>query len=316
MPVADGEGIALTAGREELFLLDAGGAVRWRAERVGLRDVAPALTDELVVAATDDGVVAYDRATGRQRWETALGGERANTPVVVGAKAVVTTWEGSLVAIDLSDGVISWRTMLGGAALGPASSSPEAGTTAVATFDSEGVAGAVAVDAVSGRQQWSVSLPAGGVSAPAIVSAANTVVVVAADAAAHGLSLDDGSERWRRAIEGAGSPEVPPLPLPDGTVLVGHRRGGMALIDARDGTVRWDASSNSAAVRGGPAGPGPHGWFSMPLHNGTVLFAGPDDVEQQHAPALATGVAVGPGGLLLLSTGQGDDNGLFALTGW
>ena len=110
---------------------------------------------------------------------------------------------------------------------------------------------------------------------------------------------------------------MPPLPAPDGAVLVGHRLGGMALLDARTGSLRWDASSRTVAVRGGPAGPGPNGWFVLPLHDGTVLFAGPDrPVDQKRPPALVTGVAVGPGGLLLIGTGQGDENGLLAVTGW
>jgi outer membrane protein assembly factor BamB len=316
MPAADGDGIALTTGHEQLFLLDGAGAVRWHADRVGLRDVAPALTSDAVLAATDDGLASYDRATGKRRWEASLG-ERANTPVIVPGKAVVTTWEGSLVAFDLADGSVRWRTKLGGDALGPAATVAAGGGVVVASFDSGAKAGVVAVDAGSGRVRWNVPVPAGAVSAPAVVPAANMVVLVAADVAAHGLSLDDGSERWRQPTEGAGSPEVPPLAAPGGDVLVGHRLGGMALLDARTGSERWRASSRTVAVRGSPAGPGPNGWFVLPLHDGTVLFAGPDrSVEQKEPPGLVTGVAAGPGGALLIGTGQGDENGLLAVTGW
>ena len=315
MPAADDDGIALTAGHEEMFLLDGAGAVRWKADLVGLRDVPPALTPDEVLAATDDGVVAYDRATGKRRWEANLG-ERANTPLVQAGRAVVTTWEGSLVSLDLADGRVVWRTRLGGDALGPAAGAPGA-STVVASFDSGAAAGVVAVDAGSGRLRWNVPVPAGAVSAPAVVPDAGMVVLVAADVAAHGLSLDDGSERWRQPLEGAGSPEVPPLAAGGGTVLVAHRLGGMALLDARTGSMRWYASSDTVAVRGSPAGPGPAGWFALPLHDGTVLFAGPDrPVEQKEPPALVTGVAIGPRGLLLIGTGQGDENGLLAVTGW
>jgi len=317
MPVADGRNIALTAGHEDVVLLDGKGNVQWQAERVGVRDVAPALTADLVIAATDDGVVAYDRGSGKKRWEATLG-ERANTPVVVGPTAVVTTWEGSLVGIDAGTGRVSWRMALGGDALGPPAAGPASAGIAIATFDSGDVAGVVAVEPASGRLRWRVPLAPGAVSAPAVVADAHTVVLVGSDVAAHGLSLDDGSERWRRPLDGAGSPEVPPLPQPDGKVLIAHRLGGIALVDGRDGTVAWTArSEDDVAVRGGPAGPGPKGWFVLPLNGGSVLLGGPDrPTDQRAVPGLTTGVAVGPGGLLLVATGQGSANGLYAYEGW
>ena len=313
MPAADPAAVAVTHGRQHLVLLDGAGKVRWQADRIGLRDVAPLLTADLVVAATDDGVAAYDRDGGRLRWEARLG-ERANTPVVSGGRVVVTTWEGSLVALELGDGKVAWRAKLGGDALGPAAA---AGSTVVATFDTGRVAGAVAVDAATGRQRWAVSLVAGGVSAPAIAPGAGVVLAVAGDVAVHGLSLADGSERWRREVEGAGSPEVPPLPLPDGTVLAAHRQGGVVLFDPGDGAVRWQASSDGAAVRGGPAGPGPGGWFALPLDDGRLFLAWGEAVtDLRDPPGLVSGVAAGPGGSLLVATGQGKANSLTAVTGW
>lgn len=313
MPAADASGIVLTTARQRLVMLDAAGKVRWQADHASLRDVAPLLTADTVVAATEEGVVAYDRANGRVRWETRLG-ERANTPVAAAGRVAVSTWEGSLVALDLSDGRLAWRTKLGGPSLGPAASG---GAAVVATFDSGRMAGALAVDATSGRQRWSVPLPAGGVSAPA-VAAGDTVVVVAGDVAVHGLSLEDGSTRWRNEAKGAGSPEVPPLPLPDGTVVAAHRQGGFLAIRAGDGEPLWLATSTGASVRGGPAGPGPLGWFALPLDDGRMFLAHPPGVKDVRTPpdGLVTGVAAGPGGLLLISTGQGEANFLTAMSGW
>ncbi len=319
IPASDSSEIALTTEHQLTVLLDAKGAVRWRVERP-VRDVAPALTADSVLVPTEKGLLALDRATGRERWTATLD-DRTNTPVVVGGvggRAVVTTWKGLLAGIDLADGSVAWRTPLGGASLGPAAVS---GSTAVATFDTGHVAGAVAVDAATGRQRWAVALPPDGTSAPAIVAGPDgrgaTVVVVAADVAAHGLALDNGAERWRTPIEGAGSPEVPPLPQADGTVVASHRQGGMALLDAADGRVRWEARSDSAAIRGGPAGPGPNGWFALPLFDGRLLLGGADRrADVREPPSLANGVAMGPGGLLLVATAQGKDNRLSAVKGW
>ncbi len=313
MPASDGREVALTSARSHITLLDGAGKVRWQVDHPSLRDVAPTLTADAVLVPTEEGLVAFDRAGGRRRWEAAVG-ERVNTPLVAGTRAVATTWEGTLVAVDLADGRVAWRTPLGGASFGPAA---VAGPTAVvATFDTGRAAGAVAVDVATGRPRWTVPLPPDGVSAPAV--SGETVVVVAGDISAHGLALADGATRWRQRLKGSGSPEVPPLPQPDGSVLVAHRQGGVALVDGRDGTVRWEASApDSAAVRGAPVGPGPNGWFALPLDDGQVLMAGPDrEADVRDPPGFVPGVAAGPGGVLLVARSQGTDNGLDALSGW
>lgn len=313
MPAADGREVALTSTRSRVTLLDGGGKERWSVEHPSVREVAPTLTADAVLVPTETGLVAFDRAGGRRRWEAAVG-ERVNTPVVAGARVVATTWEGSLVAVDLADGRAAWRVPLGGESFGPAAVAGPA--TVVATFDSGRAAGAVAVDVATGRARWTVPLPPNGVSAPAI--SGDTVVVVAGDISAHGLAVADGAPRWRQRLKGSGSPEVPPLPLDDGTVLVAHRQGGVALLDAAGGEPRWEASApDSAAVRGGPVGPGPNGWFALPLDDGQVLLAGPDrEPDVRDPPGFVPGVAAGPGGVLLVARSQGADNGLDALRGW
>jgi outer membrane protein assembly factor BamB len=149
MPSADGAGVALTSGHQHLVLLDAGGTVQWAVERPGLREVAPLLGSDTVVAATDAGVVAYQRATGRLRWEAALG-ERANTPVLAQGRAVVTTWEGSIVALDMATGRVAWRERLGGDALAPAAAASAGGDVVVASFDTGRSAGVTGFDVASG----------------------------------------------------------------------------------------------------------------------------------------------------------------------
>jgi outer membrane protein assembly factor BamB len=327
MPSADDEAVAATYGHLRLVLLGLDGDVRWEAERVGLRDVAPALTGDVVVAATEDGLMAVDRETGRVRWDTKVG-ERANSPVVVGRRAVVSTWEGSLMAFDLDDGRVAWRSELPGPAIGPAATD---GETVVATWETEtaDAAGAVAVDGADGRRRWSVPLVPGGVGGPAVVAlpereggadgegagdaSRSVVVLVAGDIAAHGLDLSDGRERWRADSEGRGSPEVPPLALDDGEVLVAHRLAGLFLADADTGAVRWGGKTDGVAVRGGPAGLGPDGPFAFPIDDGRLLVAGPTVVPSQFdLPGRVSGVAVEPGGLLLVATREARANHLVA----
>src|SRR5207237_10303091 len=115
---ADRAGSAVAVGAAFLVALDPAGHPRWSIQRLGLRDVAPTLLPEAVLAATDDGVLAADRATGRLRWVTGLG-DRASTAVVAGDMAVITLWEGALVGVRLADGGVAWRVPLPGLAIGP-----------------------------------------------------------------------------------------------------------------------------------------------------------------------------------------------------
>lgn len=299
LPAADDMEIAFTYGHQHLVLLDAQGRRRWQAGRLGLRDVAPRLGTDVVVAATDDGLAGFGRSGGAPLWDTPVKG-RANTPVLAGGLAVTTTWEGAAVAVSVADGKVAWTVALPGPALGPPATD---GTTVVMTWDrvDRRSGGAVALDAATGRQRWAVPLPGGGISAPA-VTAGGLVVTVAGDLAAHALDLSSGAKRWRTPVEGAGSPEVPPLAVDAQSVLVAHRLGGLDLLDAASGRRSWQVATDGAAVRGGPV-MGPAGSYALALDDGRVLLAGPKrDTELVRPPAgRVSGLAVGPGGWLVAS---------------
>jgi outer membrane protein assembly factor BamB len=351
MPAADGYEVAFTSALSRLILVGDDGRPRWVAEHRQLRDTAPRFAGDLLVAATESGLAAFDRATGATRWTAQLG-ERANTPTA-GPVLVASTWDDSMFGVDAGTGATLWRVALPGAALGPAGLGP--GGVAVTTWasDDQTAAGAVAVEAVSGRQLWSVLLPAGGVSAPAVVALPgpavaptaakrahagaggaasptdaggsagagagdHVVVVVAGDVAAHGLALATGQERWATPLDGSGAPEVVPLPVGEGKVLAAHRLGGMALLSAADGRVEWTAGGDAAAVRGAPAGPGPGGRFAFPLDDGRVLLAGPGrPTSLVRPPGRASGVTVaGPHQLLAVATREAPANALVAFSGW
>lgn len=319
MPGTDDAGVAVTFGHSHAVLLDGAGQVRWTVDRARLRDVAPRLTSDAVLVATEDGLVAFDRTTGALRWATPLG-ERANTPAVAGGAAVVSTWEGSLVGVDLATGTVRWRTPLAGPALGPAVAAGDAIVVSWEADHGDG-AGVVAVDAATGRQRWATAVPAGGVSAPGVVTSpgagGTNVVVAAGDMAAHALAADSGAERWRVDLGGAGSPEDAPIDAGGGVALVADRLGGMALLAAADGRSQWQVTSDGAAVRGGPAGPGPAGGYALPLEDGRLLLAGPGrPTTLADPPGRVSGVAVGPGGKLVMGVREAVDNDLTAFTGW
>ena len=313
IPGADAHDVAVTYGHHALVLLDAAGRERWQAARLGLRDVAPRLTDELVVAATDEGLAAFRRTDGAQVWDTPVGG-RANMPVVVGGLAVTSTWEGELVAVDLALGTVGWRVVLPGPALGPPATD---GTAVVVSWDRSGErsGGVVAVEAATGRQRWAVAVPGGGVSAPA-VTPGGAVVVVGGDLAARALALASGQQRWRSELEGAGSPEVPPAPVGERSVLVAHRLGGLDLLSSGDGRREWRLTTDGAAVRGGPV-VGPDGTFAFPLDDGRLVLAGPGrETEFRQAPSRISGLVAGPAGLLVAASRGAPVNTVQATPDW
>jgi len=314
MPVADATGAAATYGHQFLVLFGPDGAVRWEAHRLGVREETPLLTPDLVVAPADDGLVAVERPTGHIRWDTRLG-DAASTPVLAGRFVLTCANGGGLVAVDVDTGAVAWRVHLGGRAEGPPATD---GGTAVATWEpAEGSrAGATAVDVATGRERWTVPLRAGGVSGAAVAHAAGSgafVVAVDDDLAAKALELGSGRTLWAARVGGAGSPELPPLAMAGGRVLVADRLGGLTLLDDRGHRV-WSSPPAGAATRGGLVGPALGGRYVLPLYSGRVLLAGPGRRRQGFTPpgGLVNGVALAPDGVVLVSTAQGRDNQLVA----
>jgi outer membrane protein assembly factor BamB len=313
MPAADEREVAFTYGHDHLVLLDAKGKALWEAVRLGLRDVAPRLTADLILAATDDGVAAFRRTDGSKVWDVTLGG-RPNTPVVVGRLVVTSTWEGQVVGLAVADGRVAWKAPLPGGTQGPPASD---GAAVAVTWqrDDHSAAGATAFDGATGRVRWTVPVEPGGVGGPA-VTPDGALVFVGGDLAAHALALADGKERWRTALGGAGSPEVPPVAVGADAVLVAHRLGGLDLLETATGRRRWQTATDGIAVRGGPA-VGPRGTFAFPLDDGRMVLAGPDrEPETRQAPNRISGLVAGPDGLLVAGTRGATVNSVEATRDW
>ena len=118
MPAGDQSNVTATYGHLRLVLFSPAGSVQWQAERLGLREEAPLLLPDVVVAPADDGLVAVDRVSGHIRWDTRFGEESA-TPVRVGGLVVTCTAEGSMLGLDITTGRVMGRVALGGGAEGP-----------------------------------------------------------------------------------------------------------------------------------------------------------------------------------------------------
>jgi outer membrane protein assembly factor BamB len=293
MPAAARGVVAATYGHSVLVALDARtGRPRWRASRIGLRDVAPTIDGDRILAATDNGVVALAEADGRVLWDRTLG-ERPSSPLVVDGAVVVTTWEGRLVALD------RWALDLAGPSLGP----PAAGlNVVVAAWDT----GVVAVDAATGAVRWRHEFGSPGTSAPVVV--AGLAVVVAGDGAAHAYDLVSGREHWSQPMHGAGSPEAPPAAAA-GLVAIADRSGYLVVLDAASGRRRWNADGDAAVERGGPAFAGDA--VALPLDDGRLLVASRHGRTLTNPEGRVSGVAAA--GRLFVATREGTANGLTGL---
>jgi outer membrane protein assembly factor BamB len=303
MPATDDRAAAFTYGHLRLVLLDPGGRQTWETERLGLRDVAPLLLVDRVVAATDTGSAAFDRVTGRVLWNVDLG-DRTNTPVLASEGVLaVTTWDGRLLLLEASTGAVRHSIALPGAVLGPAAG---AEGVAVAAWDDGLEAGVVAVDTSTGAMRWQQPVGADGVSSPSI--AGSNAVVVTGDAEVVSFALRDGRRTWTRRTSGAGSPEVPPYA--GNELIVADRLGGLLGLAPNNGRVLWRQQGRGAAVRGGPAAT--DGVVVMPTDDGRVVLRTRNGVSVLDPPGRVSGVAAGPDDLVLVATRDADQNELIA----
>jgi outer membrane protein assembly factor BamB len=313
MPAADERSVVATYGHHGLVLVSPAGAVQWQVERDRLRDVAPALGAEIIVAAEEGGVVAFDRATGALRWAASLGEERPTAPVLTTDLVVVLTWEGHAVAFGRADGRERWRvTLPGGAMATPAADD----TTVVAMWQAEsavGAAGVVGLDARTGATKWAKAIAPGGVGGPALVSTGGRglVVLIGGDLRVHALDVSDGTDRWIvDTAGGAGSPEVPPV-ADGGDVIVADRLTGLTRLALADGARRWAVSGPGAVVRGGPVVL-PKGRVALPIDAGGLLITAAGRSPRLYASDGRVSGLARAGDLLVVSTREGDANSMSA----
>ncbi|MBV9255021.1 MAG: PQQ-binding-like beta-propeller repeat protein [Actinobacteria bacterium] len=303
MPAADGGGVASVLNHGEVVLLDARGHRKWEVTPgMNLNDTAPLLEHDAVFVASDDGLVALDRATGATKWATNLGDTGA-TPARAGHLLVTTTWSKRMAAVDADTGAVAWALDLPGQLYDPPS---VVDGLALATWDDGAYAALVAVDVATGALRWSCALPGGGVGAPAI--AGDTASVVAGDSMAYAVDVHAGRPRWHAEMPGPGSPEVAPVMLAGGRVALADRDGDLKVVDIAYGREAWAVRGVGVAFRGGPVALGPD-TVALPVDDGRVLIAQGGKVADVLDPSgLVPGVATSGDGRLVMATREGEPN--------
>jgi len=230
-PVAD-DGVAYLAGdvRVEARRVGSGDRV-WAVDPGGSVDTSPVLGCGAVFVATLNETVAYDRGDGTELWRAdGPGGGRGGpgSPALVDDTLYVPG--SGLAALDAESGRERWSASASHSIHGVAvADRPYAGT------GSNG-GGGVAAFTASGETWWETTDGVGPVYAtPAVAD--GTVYAASKDGRLAALDADDGSVRWRRALDDA---VYQPPAVAGGTVVVGAGNGTRArAFDATTGAERW-----------------------------------------------------------------------------
>lgn len=275
---------------------------RWRVDLGGLPVGGVAVSGEVVLTATADGVVtAVDAPSGIPRWRF-LSEQPPSAPLAAGAGVVVLattapTGGGLVFAVDLRTGQERWRVL-----------TPEVVTEAAA-IDDQGVhlaqGDVTSHDTATGEERWRRDVGGAG----GLASGDGTLVVAAGDGVV-ALDAGNGELRWS---SGGGRPAAGPGVVGD-LVVVGDGPGGVVARALERGQERWRADGLGTLLQPALAGPGvvvavtDGGVVALDATDGEVRWeAGPSGDERLRGATDGTSVAVATGaGTLLVDGSTGD----------
>jgi len=252
--------VAGDAGRLTALNRSTGGVV-W-SEDVGTGIYGLAFGGGNVYASYYELVIAFDAATGKERWRLGAAGEESTCVVeppvaddsavyVIASKrtGVVT----QMVAVDASTGRERWRFSWSGHAFCAEDPTAVVGGGLVVLSGAGAGDGLTALDVDTGRVRWRMQLGAwpewpSSVEGDAAYALTRAGVVSAVD-------LQSGDVRWTKDL-GLGARG--PIVANDGVVFV--EDGGMVALDASSGEERWRFRSTEEFTP--PAIPGDRSVFA------------------------------------------------------
>jgi outer membrane protein assembly factor BamB len=252
--VADRNGLLVLAD-DRLDALDGSGRVVWHVPVDHLADRTPAVAGGVVAVAREDGVVAFDRATGATRWSVAVEGVARMQEVDAGPSAAifVMSEHGGLRVLDAATGRVRWdRVFTGGAVGGVAGDGVHLAAT---VWDEGGGAGHVlGLDPATGGTRWVEETQ----RFPSVPAAADGVVVVGQsreeatdESIVVGYDAASGRPTWTALAHGGFHSAMRPA-VWNGSVLLADAQGHVLRLDARTGQFAWetvDLGGGAAASR-------------------------------------------------------------------
>jgi outer membrane protein assembly factor BamB len=234
---ADAEGVAVTTSAFSVYLLGAGGHVRWRAGVDDLGIGQPALDADVVVVGGDASVTALERADGTRRWSRARGAA-ATSLAVVDRTVLVGDGDGTLAALDAATGEERWSVHYPGALWSGAR--VDLGRHAVvATWHQSDTPAVRVFDLTTGALRWEA--PTGQYSAAPAVHGGRVFLAIGdgnrhARVEAHDLAT--GELEWQTPVPASFEEAIEPA-VDDRAVAVVDHFGVVTLLDPATGARRW-----------------------------------------------------------------------------
>lgn len=219
----------------------------WRVDLPGRAEYAPALTDELLVVATDQRILGLGRGDGSEQWSVELP-RPAGGPVTVAADPPLVTVP--LVARRGAAGVLAYDSETGdrlweASTLSARATAVDDGTMYTTGYKQDGNTGVVrGLSATDGERVWERDLDSPGPSP--VVTDAGVVVADGGTLAVHAPS--DGTRRRSLGDFGDRIETVPAVA--DGTAYVTSAERALVAVSVADGETLWRADAGVVADTG------------------------------------------------------------------
>lgn len=171
------------------------GKRKWQFRTTGHMHASPALADDILIAATDDGkVYGLEAGTGKKLWEVDLAQPILSTPVIAEQQVFLGTSRDLVVALALRTGEEQWRYKTEGRVF----NAPAVNDSLVIFGASDGVVRALRKS--SGALAWTFRATSGIGTSPLI--AGSKVFFGSLDKIIYGLNAGSGAMLWQWTLEG------------------------------------------------------------------------------------------------------------------
>ncbi|MGH2555080.1 MAG: PQQ-binding-like beta-propeller repeat protein, partial [Actinomycetota bacterium] len=211
----------------------------------------------------ESGVVAVDVASRDRLWRFAIEDISRGGPTVAGGTVFVGSRDRHVYAIDAQRGTLRWKRRLQASV--EAAPAVEGGRVfALSENPTNGATRLYALDATSGKIEWSYS-PRGaaiGVSSPTV--AGGVVFVGFGDSQVRAFDAADGTLKWSKPVRSFFSYHAS-LAFSEGALYVMDVNGGVYRFEGSTGKLEWDFQFPSFVS------------WSSPLLVGRTVYVGMDD---------------------------------------
>lgn len=240
-----------------------------------------------------DGMVAYDRATGSERWRLDLKNGVEGGAAISGDRLYFGSSDGSFYCVSIRDGRVLWNAPLRAETLAPPS--VEGGVVYV----QNGADVVFALDAESGKQLWRYNRQVtGSLSIRATtrpVVARDLVLAGFADGYLVALKKRDGGMIWERKLgESPRFHDVDSTPVVDGAnVYVASFDASLYSLKLDSGAVNWTVNEGGYVPVTLGSGPFADRLFYSTA-NGKILIIDKDSGKLLNEIKVAKGIATQP----------------------